>query len=45
MTILKNKEGHILPLSEINDLEEFTLTLDNGMIIHNKPIERKIKGE
>lgn len=42
--ILKNKDGELLPISEINDNEEFTLIFnsqDNQKItIHNIPIRK-----
>tara|TARA_Y100000310_G_C20688055_1_gene820372 strand:+ start:2487 stop:2618 length:132 start_codon:yes stop_codon:yes gene_type:complete len=37
--LLKNKEGHILPISELDNRLEQTLYLEDGCYIHNIPME------
>ena len=38
--ILKNKDGHLIPIDQMYDYEEFTLIMDNGIVIHNEPIRK-----
>ena len=40
--MLTNSEGHILPLDELDDNEEYTLTLEDGVYLHNIPIGKKV---
>lgn len=35
--ILQNSLGELIPIDELDDKIEFTLIMDNGIVIHNIP--------